>query len=309
MLSRKWLPALAAAALSLGALTVYATAAAAAGRLGQNANVPLITQDGERVLFYDDLIKGKIVAVNFIYTNCMFTCPLETARLAQVQRILGDRVGKDIFFYSISIDPEHDTPAVLKEYKQEFDVRPGWTFLTGNREDIDLLAFRLGMTDDPSITSGPGPNLDGHTPHLLIGNERTGQWLRNSSTDNPGVLARLLVDFVGGDTVARPSARSDVTGAPLKINVGQYLFNKECAACHTIGRGDTIGPDLKQVVANRGRAWLARYIREPNKMRAAGDPNAVALAARYKVVMPNLNVGDRDLSALLDYLSAQAASQ
>lgn len=307
MLPRKWLAALAAVALSLGALTVCATAAA--GRLGENANVPLITQDGERVLFYDDLIKGKIFAVNFIYTSCMFTCPLETARLAQVQRILGERVGKDIFFYSISIDPDHDTPAVLKEYKQEFDVGPGWTFLTGKPEDIDFLALRLGMTDDPSITSGPGPNLDGHTPHLLIGNDRNGQRLRNSSTDNPGVLARLLVDFVGGDTVARPSARSDVTGEPLKIDVGQYLFNKECAACHTIGRGDTIGPDLKQVVANRGRAWLARYIREPNKMRAAGDPTAVALAARYKVVMPNLNVGDRDLGALLDYLSAQAASR
>jgi protein SCO1/2 len=309
----KWLPALAAGALSLGAVAVCATAAAAAGRLGQNANVPLITQDGEQVRFYDDLIKGKIVAVNFIYTSCLFTCPLETARLAQVQRILGDRVGKDIFFYSISIDPDHDTPAVLKEYMQEFDVGPGWTFLTGNREDIDLLAFRLGMTDDPSITSGPGPNLDGHTPHLLIGNERTGQWLRNSSTDNPGMLAHFLAEFVGGSTVARPGSRGDAKGAgegaPLKLNVGQYLFAKGCAACHTIGQGDKIGPDLKNVATSRGREWLARYIREPNKMREAGDPIAVALAAQYKVVMPNLNVGDRDLDALLDYLSAQAASQ
>jgi protein SCO1/2 len=308
----KWLLAI-AAALSLGAVAVCATAAAAAGRLGQNANVPLITQDGEQVRFYDDLIKGKIVAVNFIYTSCMFTCPLETARLAQVQRILGDRVGKDIFFYSISIDPDHDTPAVLKEYMQGFDVGPGWTFLTGMREDVDLLAFRLGMTDDPSITSGPGPNLDGHTPHLLIGNERTGQWLRNSSTDNPGMLAHFLADFVGGGTVARSRPGSDSTGAaegaPLKLNIGQYLFAKGCAACHTIGQGDKIGPDLKNVVTRRDHDWLARYIREPNKMRAAGDPIAVALGAQYKVVMPNLNVGDRDLDALLAYLSAQAASQ
>lgn len=297
-----------AATLSLGAVV-----AAAAARLGENANVPLVTQDGEQVRFYDDLIKGKIVAVNFIYTSCMFTCPLETARLAQVQRILGERVGKDIFFYSISIDPDHDTPAVLKEYMQEFDVGPGWTFLTGNREDIDLLALRLGMTDDPSITSGPGPNLDGHTPHLLIGNEKTGQWLRNSSTDNPGMLAHFLTDFVGGSTIARPGPRGDAKGAaegaPLKLNAGQYLFNKECAACHTVGQGENVGPDLKDVVARRNRDWLARYIREPNKMRAAGDPIAVALAARYKVVMPNLNVGDRDLNLLLDYLSAQAASK
>ncbi|MBV8754726.1 MAG: SCO family protein [Hyphomicrobiales bacterium] len=301
------LAVIAAAVLSLAAVIVGVTVAAA-GRLGENANVPLVTQDGEQVRFYDDLIKGKIVAVNFIYTSCLFTCPLETARLAQVQRILGDRVGKDIFFYSISIDPEHDTPAVLKEYMQEFEVGPGWTFLTGDRDDIDLLAFRLGMTDDPSITSGPGPNLDGHTPHLLIANEKTGQWLRNSSTDNPGMLAHFLTDFVGGQTAVRPAVSSNA-GAPLKLNAGQYLFAKECAACHTLGQGDKVGPDLKGVVARRDRDWLAHYIREPNVMRAAGDPVAVTLAARYKTVMPNLNVGDRDLNFLLDYLDAQSSSR
>ena len=300
--------AVTAAVLSLATVA----AAAAAGRLGENANVPLVTQDGEQVRFYDDLIKGKIVAVNFIYTSCMFACPLETARLAQVQRILGERVGKDIFFYSVSIDPEHDTPAVLKDYMQEFDVGPGWTFLTGKREDIDLLALRLGMTDDPSITSGPGPNLDGHTPHLLIGNAKTGQWIRNSSTDNPSMLAHFLTDFVGGGTVARAVPRSAATaagGAPLNLNHGQYLFAKLCAACHAIGQGDKVGPDLKNAAARRDRTWLARYIREPNKMRAAGDPITVALASQYRAVMPNLNVGDRDLDALLGYLSAQAASQ
>ena len=315
MLPRNWLFLLAGAVLSVGAATVFVTTASAAGRLGQNANVPLITQDGQQVHFYDDLIKGKIVAVNFIYTNCLFTCPLETARLAQVQRILGDRVGKDIFFYSVSIDPDHDTPAVLKEYMKDFDLGPGWTFLTGNKADIDLLAVRIGLTDDPSITSGPGPNLDGHTPHLLIGNEATGQWLRNSSTDNPSVLAHLLVSFVGGtpvaqngDPVARNAAHNRAGGGPLTLNTGQYLFAKECAACHTIGQGDKIGPDLKHVTHMRDRDWLARYIREPDKMRASGDPIAVALAERYKAVMPNLSVGDRDLAALMDYLTA-AASQ
>src|SRR5262249_25427143 len=73
-------------------------------------NVELITQDGKKVHFYDDLIKGKIVAIDLIYTNCEYACPLETARMAQVQKKLGNRVGQDIFFYSISIDPERDTP-------------------------------------------------------------------------------------------------------------------------------------------------------------------------------------------------------
>src|SRR5215470_2659310 len=93
-------------------------------------NIELITQDGQKVHFYDDLVKGKIVAIDLIYTTCHYACPLETARLAQVQKKLGDRVGKDIFFYSISIDPEHDTPEVLKAYMEKFHIGPGWAFLT-----------------------------------------------------------------------------------------------------------------------------------------------------------------------------------
>jgi protein SCO1 len=303
----KWAAAFALTALSVGA-AVFATAAVASGRLGQNANVPLITQDGQQVHFYDDVIKGKTVAVNFIYTRCMFTCPLETARMVQVQKILGDRVGKEVFLYSVSIDPDYDTAAVLKEYMQDFDIGPGWTFLTGKRSDIDLLAYRLGLTDDPNITAGPGPNLDGHTPHILIGNEPTGQWLRNSSTDNPSVIARLLTNFLDNSPIGPPAAaRGSVEGAPLKFHVGQYLFARECAACHTIGEGDKIGPDLKYVTRVRDREWLERYIREPNKMREDGDPIVLALAEHYKALMPNLGVGDQDLAALMDYLSAVAS--
>jgi protein SCO1/2 len=305
--SGKWLAAFAFAALSAGA-AAFANAALAGPRLGQNANVPLVTQDGQQVHFYDDVIKGKTVAVAFIYTQCMFACPLETARMAQVQKILGDRVGKDIFFYSISIDPDHDTPAVLKEYMQDFDIGPGWTFLTGKRADIDLLAYRLGMAEGPNITAGPSQDVDGHTPHLLIGNEPTNQWLRDSAGDNPTVIARLLTNFLGYSPAVQPvAARSGADGAPLKLNVGQYLFAKECAACHTIGQGDKIGPDLKHVTHVRDREWLERYIRQPNKMREDGDPIAVALAERYKVVMPNLLVSDRDLAPLMDYLSAVAS--
>jgi protein SCO1 len=300
---------LARAALAVVAAAIFAAAAAAHGRLGENANVPLITQDGKELHFYDDVIKGKTVAVNFIYTRCMFTCPLETARMVQVLRILGNRVGKDIFFYSVSIDPDYDTPAVLKQYIADFDIGPGWTFLTGKRADIDLLAYRLGLTDDANITSGPGPNLDGHTPHILIGNEPTGQWVRDSSTDNPTMIARLLTSFLGSETAVPVTVHGAAAGgAPLKFSAGQYLFAKECAACHTIGQGDKIGPDLKYVARVRDREWLKHYIRDPNNMREAGDPIAAALAARYKVTMPNLSVGDNDLAALMDYLSAQAAN-
>src|SRR5215510_13502767 len=153
-------------------------------------NIELITQDGKKVHFYDDLIKGKIVAIDLIYTTCKYACPLETARLAQVQKKLGARVGSDIFFYSISIDPEHDTPEVLKAYMEKFHVGPGWTFLTGKKEDIDFLSKRLGLYSDPSV------NADGHLPHLLIGNEAIGQWIRGSALDNPSFQARMIGDFL-----------------------------------------------------------------------------------------------------------------
>src|SRR5436305_14141356 len=173
--------ALAALLLISGAAILRATPADGNSRYGANyfPNVPLTTQDGKTVHFYDDLLKGKIVAIDLIYTHCEYSCPLETARMAQVQRILGDRVGKDIFFYSISIDPRRDTPAELKAYAKKYHAGPGWLFLTGKKSDIDLVAKKLGLYADPSI------NQDGHTTYLMIGDEPNGQWMQNSAVDNP----------------------------------------------------------------------------------------------------------------------------
>jgi protein SCO1 len=297
-----------AAVLTAGMLSFWGTRVAHAAKPGADhfPNVPLITQDGKSVRFYDDLIKGKIVAINFIYSHCEFSCPLETARLAQVQDLLGARVGKDIFFYSISIDPNHDTPAVLKEYARKFHAGAGWTFLTGKKRDIDLLADKLGLSDGASITDAPGMDIDGHTPHLLIGNEATGQWLRDAGTDNPRFLARLIADFVGNSGGTTLPGHGG-TGQAFDINSpGRYLFAKECAACHTMGHGDKIGPDLAGVTGRRDPEWLARYIVEPDKVLASGDPIAKQLLARYGVMMPNLRVGDRDLAVLLDFLRAPA---
>src|SRR3569833_736570 len=142
--------ALGAVVLSVGMVAFWAEREAhgARPRTDHFPNVTLTTQDGKTVRNYDDLFKGKIVAINFIYSHCEFSCPLETARLAQVKSLLGARVGKDIFLYSITIDPDHDTPAVLKEYANKFHAGAGWTFLTGKKQDIDLLADRLGLSED-----------------------------------------------------------------------------------------------------------------------------------------------------------------
>src|ERR1051326_1082850 len=91
---------------------------------GEFPDVTLTNKAGQQVRFYTDLIKGKPVLIDLIYTDCKDECPLETARLAQVQKLMGDRIGKDLYFYSISIDPTHDTPDVLKDYADKFHVGP-----------------------------------------------------------------------------------------------------------------------------------------------------------------------------------------
>ncbi|MFL5417502.1 MAG: SCO family protein, partial [Myxococcales bacterium] len=213
-------------------------------------DVVLTTQDGKPVRFYHDLLKDRFVAIDLIYTRCKFSCPLETARLAQVQRILGDRVGKDIFFYSITLDPERDTPEVLKAYAEKFHARPGWTFLTGKKEDIKLLSKKLGLLtlDDVPV------NRDGHTPELMVGNVPAGQWMRNSAVDNARYLATTIGGLMDGWKSYKPT--TSYTQAPeLHKSKGEYLFSTRCSACHTIGKGDGIGPDLKGVTSARDHGW------------------------------------------------------
>ena len=269
-------------------------------------NIELITHEGKKVHFYDDLIKGKIVAIELIYTTCGYSCPLETARLAQVQKKLGSRVGSDIFFYSISIDPEHDTPDVLRAYMEKFHVGPGWTFLTGKKKDIDFLSQKLGLYSDPSV------NKDGHLAHILIGNETTGQWMRGSALDNPSFQARMIGDFLDNFKHANLAAeKAQGDGQPMaNFDKGKYLFGKQCIACHTIGHGDNIGPDLLGVTRSRERQWLLRMIQKPNELLDQNDPIATVLLKKYKGVrMPSGLVGDLDVTYILSYLEAQSGEQ
>jgi protein SCO1/2 len=280
--------------------------AAQNSRWGANyfPNVTLTTEDGASVRFYDDLIKGKIVAINLIYTTCRYACPLETARLAQVQKLLGDRMGRDVFFYSITIDPAHDTPAVLKAYAEKFHAGPGWLFLTGSQADIDLISRKIGLYSPPN-PSDP----DGHVPSLLVGNEVTGQWMRNSGLDNPKFLARTIGDWLNSWQGPKRELKSYAEARPLRLDRGEYTFNQHCAACHTVGRGGQIGPDLLGVTKTRDRAWLEKFILAPDRMLADGDPIAKELFEKYKQVsMPNLALAPADVTALVDYLARQDAA-
>lgn len=302
MWRRNWASSTAAAGACAVALCAGSAFADLRWGAGYFPNVPLVTHEGATVRFYDDLLKGKAVAINVIYTTCHDVCPLETARLLQVQRLMGDRMGKDVFFYSISIDPTRDTPQALKAYAEKFHVGPGWLFLTGREDNIRLVVQKLGLSRERDAA-----NPDGHSPSLMIGNEPTGQWMRNSAVDNPRFLAATLSNFLGRWSGRGPEKSYAEANRLPGLDAGQYLFRTRCAACHTFGQGDGLGPDLLGVTGRRDRAWLARWLADPPRMLAERDPVAAELLARYgNVPMPNLRLGQDDIAALMEYMEARS---
>ena len=215
-------------------------------------------------------------------------------------------MGKDVFFYSFSIDPFRDTPAELKAYAQRYHAGPGWLFLTGKKSDIEMVRKKLGLA------AHAGENgLTDHSTSLMIGNGTTGQWIRDSSTDNPGYIATIVRDWLG-DWSKAPKYGSYAQRPPLPEYVkdkGAYLFQSRCAACHTIGEGDSLGPDLRDVTIHRDKAWLARFIADPSDLLAKKDATATALYKRYdELLMPNLRLSPMDLEALMGYLAARDAA-
>ncbi len=266
-------------------------------------NSTLITQDGEKVRFFDDLIKDKVVAINFIYATCVDSCPLETARMKRVKEILGERVGKDIFFYSISIDPENDTPAVLKAYKKKFKIGPDWTFLTGNEVDIINLRKKLGLYLEEIQNNEDNPN--DHNLGLIIGNQATGRWMKRSPFENPYILASQMGDWLH-NWKSVSTAKNSYADAPRLRNLdpGEKLFRTRCSSCHGFGK-DGVGPDLLAVTKNRDRIWLTRWLKEPDKMLAEKDPLAMSLFSQYKIPMPNMRLTEQDVEDIIGYMAAE----
>ncbi len=136
-------------------------------------NLPLISHEGKQVLFYDDLVKNKAVTINFFFAHCDEICPLVTANLAKVQKLLGDQVGRDIHMYSFTLQPEMDTVEVIRKYRQKYGAKPGWTFFTGKPEDIAKLRRAIGF-------AYPDPKVDAdktqHIGNVRYGNEPLMLW-------------------------------------------------------------------------------------------------------------------------------------
>jgi len=136
-------------------------------------NLQLITHYGRKVRFYDDLIKDRKVIINFIFTSCANACPLVTANLVKVQRILHDRIGRDIHMYSFTLDPEVDTPDRLRQYAAMHDVGAGWIFLTGKTSEIELLRKSLGFVQRNPLRDADKTN---HIGVIRFGTEACTRW-------------------------------------------------------------------------------------------------------------------------------------
>lgn len=274
---------------------------------------PLLTShQGKQLRFFSDLIKDKVVVINFIYTSCPDECALETARLREVQKILADRVGKDVFLYSITIDPGNDTPQVLKEYADKFEAGPGWLFLTGKDADITQLRVKLGLYT-PQDQEG---KLQDHNLSLIIGNQKTGQWMKISPHENPYIIATQVGSWLHNWKKPSKQQRNYADAPKVRnISTGESLFRTRCAACHAIGAPETgdngkrpIGPDLLDVNKKREHGWLLRWLIEPEKVLAGKDPIALDLLGKYNnLPMPNMRLDAKDAQSLLDYLKEEDA--
>ena len=262
-------------------------------------NVPLVTDEGKTVHFFDDLIEDKVVVINFIYTSCPDTCPLETAQLVRVQKLMGDRLGKDVFFYSISIDPKNDTPEVLKEYKQRF--KANWTFLTGEKADIIKLRKKLGLYID-EIQDGS----NNHNVNMIIGNQKTGRWMKRSPFENTHVLADQIGNWLSG-WKATPKGDSYANAPKLRsIPRGEQIYRTRCASCHSLTGKElagALGPDLLGVNQRREKRWLFDWLKAPDQMLKKKDPIAIALYKQYNnLAMPNMRLNQEEAVVLLDYI-------
>ena len=267
---------------------------------GYFPNVVLTDQHGQKVRLYEDLLKGKSIAVNTFFAGCGEVCPLGTAKMLELKKIFGDRVGREIFFYSISIDPFNDTPAALKAYADRFDVGAGWLFLTGDEKDIQVVTRKLGLGALQAMSS-----RDRHSTTLMVGHEPSGQWMKHSAMDNPQFLAASIETFLGW---RHTQARKDYAeAAPLELTNGQFLFQNGCAACHTIGGGDKIGPDLLGIQERREGEWLRRMILVPNEVLDSGDLVANELLKRYGGVrMPNLGLSSEEVTDILGFIEKRS---
>lgn len=152
-------------------------------------NLELVNQNGETVRFFDDVLKDKVVVINFMFTNCEGACPVITHKLTLVRDQLEGYIGDPIQFISLSLDPARDTPAAMKEFAKKHNAdHEGWVFLTGRADYLDEIIRRLGQyTDD----------IEAHSTLMIAGNVNSAHWMRILPHEQPKGIAgklRLLME-------------------------------------------------------------------------------------------------------------------
>ncbi|MDL1862554.1 SCO family protein [Betaproteobacteria bacterium PRO7] len=181
------------------AIAPVAGTAAAAGTRDARAyftDLELRTHDGRQVRFYSDVLEGRTVLINVIYTNCRDACPLITQRLNEVRALIGERFGRDVHFVTLTSDPERDSPATLREFaaKQSADVA-GWTFLTGERGNVEHILKKLGQFSQ---------TVEAHSTLLIAGNVGAKRWSKIRPDAPPLAIAERLKLLADADRTAAP---------------------------------------------------------------------------------------------------------
>jgi protein SCO1/2 len=152
-------------------------------------DVVVQTHEGKAALFYEDLVKDRIVVLNFMYLSCEDTCPTTLHTLMDVHTLLRPRVGRDLFIYSITLDPERDSVAALRKEARSHGVRPGWLFLRAAPQGTELLRRRLGfVSSDPVVDA----NKSAHAAMLRFGNEPRQLWSTVSASASPEAISRAI---------------------------------------------------------------------------------------------------------------------
>lgn len=144
----------------------------------------VLDQNGKRLRFYTDLIKGKVVVINFIFTTCAYVCPMQGSSFSNLQAALGERLGRDTHLVSVTTDPLTDTPEKLKAWGERFGAKPGWTLVTGEKKEIDKLL--LALTGDTARTGE-------HSPIAIIGSDDKGIWIRAYGLESP----KRTIEIIG----------------------------------------------------------------------------------------------------------------
>ena len=159
----------------------------------------LLTESNRAIRFYSDALQGKVVLINFVFTQCSDACPLITAQLVQVKNELGEAFGRDVRFVSISVDPQNDRPQDLARFAQKFDAaHPEWWFLTGEKASVDRVVQKLGAFT---------PERESHLTAMIIGATSAARWKKVRPDAPPRIIAEELRVLVAAQAEARKSAQ------------------------------------------------------------------------------------------------------